>query len=333
MTGLFGRDAMEILTAEGHELLQAMTEAYRLREKRHGRSVNLCWIVNARSGHCDQDCGFCSQSRRSDARIDTYPLLEPEEILRGAMEASAAGAVKYSIVTSGGAVREGEALDRILTAVGMIRDETALDLCASLGCVGREVLISLKEAGVTRYHHNMESAESYWPRVCSTRPYDDSRRTVRDAMDVGLEVCSGGIFGMGESLDQRIELLEELRDLGVHSVAINFHVAIPGTPFADIAPIHPMACLRIIIAARHMMPRREIRVCGGREKNMGDVQAMALLAGASGLMIGGYLTTPGRAPKDDIKMIRDLGMVPDAIPDGRNTVTLDPGESWRKQDT
>lgn len=327
MTGLFTKDARAILEAEGYDIYQAMAEAHLLRERRHGRSVNLCWIVNARSGHCDQDCGFCSQSRRSEAKIDTYPLLEADEIVGAARKAAESGAVKYSIVTSGGAVKPGRNLDRILDAIARIRGETSLEVCASLGCVEREVLSALGEAGATRYHHNMESAESYWPTVCTTRPYEESRRTVRDALAIGLEVCSGGIFGMGETLDQRIELLEELRELDVHSVALNFHVPIPGTPFAGVTPIRPMDCLRVIIAARHMMPRKEIRICGGRERNMGDLQAMALVAGASGMMIGGYLTTPGRAPEDDLKMVRDLGLVPDAIPEGRDTVTVDPEEA------
>ena len=170
----------------------------------------------------------------------------------------------------------------------------------------------------------METAESYWPRVCTTRTYEESRRVIRDAQEEGLEVCSGGIFGMGESLDQRIELLDEVKKLGVESVAINFFVPIPGTPFAEIQPIAPLECLKVVIAARMMMPRRDIRVCGGREKNVKDLQSMLVTSGVSGLMIGGYLTTPGRSPQEDLAMIRDLGLTPDTIPQGRTTITVNP---------
>ena len=322
MTGLFAQDAREILDLEGHALVAALAEASRLRELRHGRSVNLCWIVNARSGACDQDCAFCAQSARSDARIEVYPLLAAEEIVAAAQKAADAGAVRFSIVTSGGAMRRGRLLDAVLVAIERIRNETGLDVCASLGCVERGVLDELKRAGLMRYHHNVETSESYWPRVCTTRPYGEQRRVVVDAAEAGLEVCSGGVFGMGESLDQRIELLDEVRILDVDSVAINFFTPIPGTPFGEIAPISPLDCLRVVIAARLMMPRRDIRVCGGRERNVRDLQAMLLLGGASGLMIGGYLTTPGRPPEDDLAMIRDIGLVPDAIPEGRDTVSV-----------
>jgi biotin synthase len=322
MTGLFARDAREILDLDGHALVSAMAEASRLRELRHGRSINLCWIVNARSGSCDQDCAFCAQSARSEARIEAYPLLEVDEIVAAARKAAERGAVRFSIVTSGGAMRRGRLLDAVLVAVERIRNETGLDVCASLGCVERRVLDELKRAGLARYHHNVETSESYWPRICTTRPYAEQRRVVVDAAAAGLEVCSGGVFGMGESLDQRIELLDEIRALHIDSVAINFFTPIPGTPLAEIAPISPLDCLRIVVAARSMMPRRDIRVCGGRERNVRDLQAMLLLGGASGIMIGGYLTTPGRPPEEDLAMIRDLGFVPDTIPEGRDTVTV-----------
>jgi biotin synthase len=321
MTGLFARDAREILDLDGHALVSAMAEASRLRELRHGRSINLCWIVNARSGSCDQDCAFCAQSARSEARIEAYPLLEVDEIVAAARKAAERGAVRFSIVTSGGAMRRGRLLDAVLVAVERIRNETGLDVCASLGCVERRVLDELKRAGLARYHHNVETSESYWPRICTTRPYAEQRRVVVDAAEAGLEVCSGGVFGMGESLDQRIELLDEIRALHIDSVAINFFTPIPGTPLAEIAPISPLDCLRVVVAARSMMPRRDIRVCGGRERNARDLQAMLLIGGASGIMIGGYLTTPGRPPEEDLAMIRDLGFVPDTIPGGRDTVT------------
>lgn len=322
MSRLTNEEARRILDLEGAELQTEMARAYRRRERRHGRSVNLCWIVNAKSGSCSQDCAFCSQSSGSTADIPRYPLLPVEEIVDAAHEAAAAGAVRFSIVTSGRAVREGEDLDRILLAVRRICDETGLDLCASLGCVDRDALRALKHAGVTRYHHNVETCESFWPSICTTRPYSEQRRVIRDALDLGLEVCSGGIFGLGENLDQRIELLDEVRRLDVHSVAVNFFVPIPGAPLAHVNDLDPLSCLRVVVAARLMMPRRDIRVCGGREHNLRDLQPLLLTAGVSGLMVGGYLTTPGRPVEEDLQMIRDLGLIPDTIPGGRATVSI-----------
>jgi biotin synthase len=316
MSPLTADEARQILDLDGADLQAAIARASELRERRHGRSVNLCWIVNAKSGACGQDCAFCSQSSGSEAAIPRYTLLPVDELVNAAREAAAAGAVRFSIVTSGRAVRAGSDLDRILEAVRRIAVETGLDLCASLGCVDRDVLAALRDAGVTRYHHNVETCESFWPSICTTRTYAEQRRVIRDALELELEVCSGGIFGLGESLDQRIELLDEVRRLGVHSVAINFFVAIPGAPLAHVRDLDPLSCLRVVVAARSMMPDRDIRVCGGREHNLRDLQPLLFAAGISGMMVGGYLTTPGRPVEDDLQMIRDLGLIPDTITAG-----------------
>jgi biotin synthase len=322
MSGISSAEARQILDLTGAELQAAIAAASRLRELRHGRSVNLCWIVNAKSGTCGQDCAFCSQSSESTAAIPRYPLLPVDELVGAAHEAAAAGAARFSIVTSGRAVRLGPDLDKIIEAVQRICDETGLEVCASLGCVDRGVLAELKAAGVTRYHHNVETSESFWPSICTTRPYSEQRRVVLEALELGLEVCCGGIVGLGESLDQRIELLEEVRQLRVHAVALNFFVPIPGAPLEHVRDLDPLACLSFVSAARQMMPRREIRVCGGREVNLRDLQPLLFAAGVSGMMVGGYLTTPGRPVEDDLQMIRDLGLIPDTIPEGRATVSL-----------
>jgi biotin synthase len=315
--------ARQVLELEGSALWSAIAEAAALRERRHGRSINLCWIVNARSGDCDQDCAFCAQSARSEAAIQRHALLAPAEIERAAKGAAAAGAVRFSIVTAGRAVHHGADLDRILEAVRRITDETSLTLCASLGVVEPAVLAALKDAGISRYHHNLETAPSHWNAICTTRPFEDSRRVIRAAKDAGLEVCSGGIIGLGESLDQRAELLGEIARLDVDSVALNFFVPVPGTPLAHLPGPAPLECLRVVVAARLLMPDRDIRVCGGRERNLLDLQAVALVAGVSGMMVGGYLTTPGRPVEDDLRMIRDLGLHPDTIPEGRSTLVVD----------
>ncbi|MDD5307622.1 MAG: biotin synthase BioB [Deltaproteobacteria bacterium] len=303
-------EAREILDLGEKGLHEVLREAGRLRTKRHGDEVELCSIVNARSGGCSQDCAFCAQSSRAAGGAPRYPLLAADEIVDAARTAQDVGAARFSIVTSGKAMRAQAEIAVVEEAVRRIVGEVGLAACASLGCVDRDVLERLKAIGLTRYHHNVETGESYWPAVCTTRPYEDSRRVVRDALDIGLEVCSGGILGMGESLDQRVELLVEIRDLGAHAVALNFFNPIPGTPFEGAHNIDPPGCLKVAVAARMLMPDRDIRVCGGREKNLGDLQPLLFAAGVSGLMVGGYLTTPGRSVAEDLTMLRDLRLRP-----------------------
>jgi len=310
--GISVADARGILELRGAAFQQAISRATKLREHNSGDSFNLCWIVNAKSGNCSQDCAFCAQSSRSSANSPSYPMLDVDEIVRAAVDAKQGGAVRFSLVTSGRSLKPGRELDAVCEANRGIC-ETGLKVCGSFGCVDRDVLETLRDSGLVRYHHNLETAESLWPSICSTRPYEDSRRVVRDAIDVGLGVCTGGIFGLGESLEQRIELLDEVRRLNVDSVAINFFVPIPGTPLGNVDELTPLDGLRIIVAARLMMPQKEIRVCGGREKNIRDLQGLIPLAGASGMMIGGYLTTPGREPEVDLQMLRDLGLKPDVV--------------------
>ena len=323
MTGIFTSDALAILELDDSKIYDIICDTNKLRERRHGRAVSLCWIVNAKSGACDQDCAFCSQSSRSEAAIDTYGMIDPERILENACRAADAGATKFSIVTSGGAVERGPDLDKIIRAVNMNLDETGLEVCASLGCISFQVLEDLRRAGVTRYHHNMETAQSFWPNICTTREYEESRRVIRDAKQLNMEVCSGGIFGLGESLAQRAELLEEIRNLKVNSVAINFLSPIPGTPLEDLKELTPLDCIRIIAATRMMMPKHELRICGGRDQNLRELQPMLFAAGASGIMIGDYLTTKGRNFTKDLTLIADMGLLPETIPRNRITVTAD----------
>lgn len=315
MNGMGSEQARRVLDLDLAGLAPLFAEASRLRAARHGDRIDLCSIVNAKSGCCGEDCAFCAQSARATSAAPRYPLLGVDELVAAAGRAARAGAHRFSIVTSGVRVEPGPELDAVRAAIRRIRAEVGLAVCASLGCVSKEVLAVLRDAGLERYHHNLETARSHWPRICTTRPYDESVRVVREAREVGLEVCSGGIFGLGETLDQRIELLDELRELAVDAAALNFFVAIPGTPLADADDLTPLACLRIVVAARLMMPRTDIRICGGRERNLRDLQALLPLAGASGIMIGGYLTTPGRPPEQDLRMVRDLGLTPADRPD------------------
>ncbi len=313
-TGISTVEARSLLDCEGAELYALLARSGRLTRQRRGTRVHLCAIVNARSGDCDQDCAFCSQSKRSDADIAHYRLMDEQKMADAGREAAQFGAHRFSVVTSGGAVHRDAHLERICDALTDVRRTTSARTCASLGLMDAAGLERLKESGVTRYHHNLETAESHWDRICTTRPWSDSLVTIRAAQQAGMELCVGGIFGLGESKEQRVELLESIRQLGVESVPINFLHPIPGTPLESLSELTPADCLRIIAVARLMMPDSEIRICGGREHNLRDLQSWIFMAGVDGLMIGNYLTTAGRTVADDLQMIRDAGLDPE-LPD------------------
>lgn len=303
-------EALELISERSgmKSLLALLQRSNAVREQFASNRVKLCAIINARCGNCTENCAFCAQSARSKAEIRKWDMVSVSEIVDEAAKAEAAGAHRYGIVTSGRSVRPGRELEIICEAIRRIRKELKILPCASLGILSEEVLQTLKEAGLDRYHHNLEAAESFFSTVCSTRNYEDQTRTVKLAKKVGLTVCSGGIFGLGESNEQRVELLECVRSLGVDSVPINFLNAIPGTLLEHAKPLTPEECLRVIAVARLMMPDRSIRVCGGREKNLRDFQSWIFAAGADSFMTGGYLVTPGQENSRDIQMIRDAAL-------------------------
>lgn len=309
MTPMTFQQAVEALRCRDEHAHELFFEAHKARLEHRGRVVRLCGIVNAKSGHCTENCKFCAQSAHNNAHIDCYPLMSADRLFASSQEASKNRAGHFGIVTSGTAVSKDEEVEAITRAIERMAEAENLSPCASLGNVSAEVLGRLKKAGLKRYHNNLETAESFFPQICTTKPWSDSARTVRTAKEVGLKVCSGGIFGMGESLAQRVELLEALRELDVDSIPLNFLNPIPGTALADITPIKPIDCLKVIAVARLMMPTKEIRVCGGRETRLRDLQSWALTSGADGLMVGGYLTTSGRRVEDDWQMIEDAGFV------------------------
>ena len=305
-------EALALLKTESwSELLKYFQLASRAREEKCGNAIKTCSIINAKCGNCAQNCAFCAQSCRSKAPIKTYPLVAAEKIFQAAANAAENGVHRFGIVTSGTKIAPGKELDEICRAVAMIKKELPILPCASLGIVSEDTLRALKDAGLDRYHHNLETAASYFPQICSTRKYHTQTDTVKAAKKVGLTVCSGGIFGIGESLEQRIELLETIRELKVDSVPINFLTPIPGTPLEKGCGITPVDCLKIIAAARLMMPSTGIRICGGRERNLRDLQALIFSAGADSFMTGGYLVTPGRSVAADLQMLRDAGLTPE----------------------
>jgi len=298
-------EALAILKAEGSELGYFFAGAQRIRERFHADKVSLCAIINAKSGRCPENCAFCAQSSHYKTDAPVFPLKTVDEIFAGAQAAEQTGAQCYGIVTSGTAVSEGAELDTILEAIGKIRRELRVEPSASLGLLDDPCAQALAAAGCVTYHHNLETAPSFFSHICSTHPHELDLDTVRRAKAAGMRVCSGGILGLGESLLQRIELAETLRDLGVDSVPLNFLAPVQGTPLENCPPLSPMDCLRAIAMFRFILPDRSIRVCGGREKNLRDFQSMIFMAGANGVMVGNYLTVHGRNIQDDKQMICD----------------------------
>jgi biotin synthase len=307
--GISFEEAAALLSDFSHEaLVKLLPRTSALRRDRSGDAISLCSIVNARCGNCGENCGFCAQSSRSKANIKTWPLLKADEIFKAAETASANGASHFGIVTSGRALNRENELDTLCEAIARIASALPIKPCASLGILKEAELSRLRDAGLKRYHHNLETSRSFFQEVCTTRDYSAQTETVVAAKKAGLSVCSGGLFGLGESPGQRAELLETIREMDVDSVPINFLNPIPGTPLADAKRLTPLECLNIIAVARLMMPETGIRVCGGREVNLRDFQSWIFAAGADSLMVGGYLVTPGRTVESDIRMILDSGL-------------------------
>jgi len=299
-------EALQMLELQGADCHKLLAKANTVRHAFCGDDVHLCAIVNAKSGRCSENCAFCSQSAYSKSDVAVYPLLSSEEIIEKAAKAKQAGAIRFSIVTSGKGIANADELQQICNTVSGIKD-LGLKACGSLGVLDKSQVERLKEAGLDRLHHNLETSESFYPEICTTHDYADRVETVKAADDAGMEVCCGGIFGLGESLRQRVEMAFAIKDLPVDSVPVNFLNPRPGTKLEGRPFMQPLECLKIIAVLRLVMPDRRIIICGGRAENLRQLQPLVLLAGANGLMIGDYLTTQGRGSSEDIKMIEDLG--------------------------
>jgi biotin synthase len=298
-----------IRQSSGPELEALMDRARAVREAVHGREVGLCGITNAKSGRCPEDCGFCSQSAHfPEAEAPVYPLLSADEIVAQAKAAERAGAREFSIVTSGTRIASERELAVLEEAVRRLRAETSVEPCASLGLMREGDLARLKAAGLMHYHHNLETARTFFPSVCTTHSYDAQLETIRTARRLGFKLCSGGILGMGETPEQRVELAEAIRDLGADCVPMNFLNPRPGTPMANVRAITPEECLAAIAVYRLMMPAAHVFVMGGREVNLGERQDLVFYAGADGTMVGNYLTSAGRAPDATVGMIEAQGL-------------------------
>jgi biotin synthase len=308
--GICAADALEVLSLPDAALWRLLDVTDGVRRQFKGDGIRLCAIVNAKSGTCSEDCSFCSQSSRSAAEIPRYPLMPGEEIFRAAAEAKARGMAAFSIVTSGLSLRSREERVLVGDAIERIRRELGLSTCASLGTLSAADVQYLLSRGLQCVHHNLETSRSFFPNVCTTHGYDEDVATVRVAKAAGARVCSGGIFGLGESPADRVELAMTLKELDVDSIPVNFLNPIPGTPVEGRCDLTPTGCLRIIAMLRLTNPSKEIVVCGGREVNLRSLQPLMFAAGASAAMAGNYLTTAGRPAEEDFRMIRDLGLRP-----------------------
>ncbi len=298
--------AMQILTAEGAALTAFMAGAQRLKEQNLGTRVGSCAIVNAKSGHCAENCSFCAQSIHNNTAIETYPLKSSADILLDAIAAQNQGSQCFSIVTSGTRVEPGAEFEQLLETIRILRQQTTITISASIGILDIESAKALHGAGCGTYHHNLETARSFFPEICTTHSYDEDVATIQAAQKAGMEVCCGGIFGLGESLGQRIEMGLLLQQLDVDSVPINFLNPVPGTRLEHNELLTPYDCLRIICLYRYLLPHKRITVCGGRGINMRDLQGAIFMAGASSMMIGNYLTTAGRNLQTDQQMLVDV---------------------------
>jgi biotin synthase len=307
--GISEAEALAITEIDTHEeLLALLGTAEHIRRHHHGDQVNTCGITNAKSGRCPEKCNFCSQSAHFQTEAPAYTTKDSDTIVAEAQQAFDKGVREFSVVMSGRAVSSEADLSTLTDAFSRIREQTGLQTCASLGLMNKPDLARLQQAGMQSMHHNLETARSYHPKIVESHTYDDEVETLENAKSLGMYVCSGGIFGMGETWAHRVELALDLRQIDVDSVPINFLNPRPGTPLADKNDLTPTACLKIIALYRLVLPTKDILVCGGRAMNLLDEQLHMFKAGANGLMIGDYLTTDGVTLQSDYELLEQLGM-------------------------
>ncbi len=295
-------DALFLAEYSNLNILDLLSSANNIREIYSQQYIDLCAIVNAKSGACSENCSYCAQSSKNKAEVQIYPLMDKETILQKAAEAKEGGVSRFSIVTSGKKISDGE-LKSVASILKNIRD-MGLKPCASLGILSKDELIFLKDSGLDRYHHNIETSERFYPYICTTHTFADRINTIQSAVAAGLSVCSGGIFGMGETWHDRVDMAFTLRDLNVKSTPINFLIPINGTPLYGRDMLHPFEALRIISLFRFILPDKSIRVCGGRIQVLREFHSLIFMAGADSILTGNYLTTTGRTFEDDQQLIR-----------------------------
>ncbi len=300
-------EGLAILASSDDELLEVLAGAYRLRRRYFGNTVQLYFLMNAKSGLCPEDCSYCSQSKVSEAEIPRYNLLSRDKLLDGARLAFERQSKTYCIVISARGPNERE-IHAIETIVPEIKAKYDLKICACLGLLTPDQAQRLKACGVDRVNHNLNTSREHYAEICTTHTYQDRLDTLHAVREAGLEMCSGGILGMGQQPRDLVRMALELRDLEVVSIPINFLHPIDGTPLAGQSDLTPRDCLRGLALFRYANPDRELRIAGGRELHLGSLQPLGLYA-ANSIFVGDYLTTLGQSPEQDYKMIEDMGFV------------------------
>src|SRR5881275_3340966 len=318
---------------EDHDEILALVErAWEARQERFGDSTDMCSLVNAKSGGCAEDCGFCAQSRFAEAETPMHAMMEPEQILEHARAAEAAGAHRFCLVTQGQGLSKRD-FDKVLSGVRLVAEHTNLKRCASIGHMSTARAQQLADAGVQRVHHNVETAESYYDEVSTTVRYEGRLRTIQAVKEAGLETCVGGILNLGESREQRVEMAFQLAEINPTSVPINLLNPRPGTKFGDRDFMDPWEAVKWIAIFRLILPDALFRLCGGRIENLGELQPLAVKAGLNGVMMGNFLTTLGSTPEEDRAMFTELGLNIARHPDNAANPRPDNRSGWLSGET
>src|SRR5436853_2696191 len=321
-------EAIRLGEIEDHVEIEAVVQrAWEARVQRFADSTDMCSLVNAKSGGCAEDCGFCAQSRFAEADTPMHAMMSPEQILEHARAAEAAGAHRFCMVTQGQGLSRRD-FENILAGVRLVATETNLKRCASIGHMSTDRAQALREAGIQRVHHNVETAESYYDEVSTTVRYEGRIRTIQAVRDAGLETCVGGILNLGESREQRVEMAFELAALDPTSVPINLLNPRPGTKFGGRELIDPWEAVKWIAIFRLILPEALFRLCGGRVENLGELQPLAVKAGLNGVMMGNFLTTLGAEPEEDRAMFEGHGLNVARQPDNASNPRPDNRSGW-----
>ncbi|HVP01910.1 MAG TPA: biotin synthase BioB [Solirubrobacteraceae bacterium] len=327
------REALELGALTEPQAIEALVErAWRARVERFGEATDMCSLVNAKSGGCAEDCGFCAQSRFADAATPMHAMMEPEQVLEHARAAEAAGAHRFCMVTQGQGLSRRD-FDRFLAGVRLVAEQTNLKRCASIGHMSAARARQLKEAGVQRVHHNVETAESYYDEVSTTVRYEGRLRTIDAIREAGLETCVGGILNLGETPDQRVEMAFELAAIDPTSVPLNLLIPKEGTKFGDRELMDPWEAVKWVAIFRLILPDALFRLCGGRVENLAELQPLAVRAGVNGVMMGNFLTTLGNTPQEDRRMFTDLGLNIARQPDNGANPRPDNRSGWLDGET
>ena len=334
MPPLISRDeALSLGEIRDHAEIEALVErAWHARVQRFGDATDMCSLVNAKSGGCAEDCGFCAQSRFAEAETPMHAMMEPEQILEHARAAEAAGAHRFCMVTQGQGLSKRD-FEKVLAGARLVAEHTNLKRCASIGHMSVQRAQALREAGIQRVHHNVETAESYYPEVSTTVRYEGRLRTIEAVREAGLETCVGGILNLGETHEQRVEMAFELARINPTSVPINLLNPRPGTKFGDRDLLDPWEAVKWIAIFRLILPQALFRLCGGRVENLGELQALAVKAGVNGVMMGNFLTTLGAEPEEDRAMFEELGLNVTRQPDNGANPRPDNRAGWLQGET